>query len=399
MQNALNQKDYILPENATYKDIKMLELLLPSWNTYRFVVWKKDEKYIAIFSHTGMTQKMQQKLLTFLNSEKKLFTLKESEIQNTQQNSQTLSQLRTQVSQDVLTILDDNHIAVNDENFENPKEKILYQYTNNQRKKFFVVFNNDGSIFHILQNNKILSEVCDLQKRHILEKFHNPQEHHHFEPIPQDQWSFDIIDEIIIKKRKKELEHIRFPGISGWYEYKNSVWEKFCVQIERWKVIWVSGDDGEVSPQQRWAIQRQLNQKGTKAFQKKLNWVPLQNILSELISDERKQKIIWPHYEILISLQEVIAPYSQILSSKDENQEFLYQTVKEIFLKSVLLFPKSVLDMWVDFEDKNNIQKIFKRIFVFLRDESGRYPQEKILREELFKDWENIKTIILKNIN
>jgi len=30
MQNALNQKDYILPENATYKDIKMLELLLPS---------------------------------------------------------------------------------------------------------------------------------------------------------------------------------------------------------------------------------------------------------------------------------------------------------------------------------------------------------------------------------
>jgi len=134
-----------------------------------------------------MTQKMQQKLLAFLNSEKKLFTLKESEIQNTQQNSQTLSQLRTQVSQDVLTILDDNHIAVNDENFENPKEKILYQYTNNQRKKFFVVFNNDGSIFHILQNNKILSEVCELQKRHILEKFQNPLKHHNFEPISQEQ--------------------------------------------------------------------------------------------------------------------------------------------------------------------------------------------------------------------
>lgn len=399
MQNALNQKDYILPENATYKDIKMLELLLPSWNTYRFVVWKKDEKYIAIFSHTGMTQKMQQKLLTFLNSEKKLFTLKESEIQNTQQNSQTLSQLRTQVSQDVLTILDDNHIAVNDENFENPKEKILYQYTNNQRKKFFVVFNNDGSIFHILQNNKILSEVCELQKRHILEKFQNPLKHHNFEPISQDQWSIDIIDEIIIKKRKKELENIIFPGISWWFEYKNSLWENLWVQVERGKVVWVSGENVVVSPQQRWAIQRQLNQKGTKAFQKKLNGIPLQNIFSELACEDKEQKIIGPNYEKLLQLQKIVSPYSQILSRRDENSELLYQKVKEIFLQSISIFPPSILDIWVDFWDKKNISKIFKRIFVFLRDESGRFPQEKFLREELFKDWENIKNIILENIN
>jgi hypothetical protein len=80
----------------------------------------------------------------------------------------------------------------------------LYEYTANNRKKFYVVFDTTGNIVEVVAKNGPMSFVTQMQKNHIKQKWEN-NEAHRFEKIEKSPKTNALISQIEEKMRVKKL--------------------------------------------------------------------------------------------------------------------------------------------------------------------------------------------------
>lgn len=181
---------------------------------------------------------------------------------------------------------------------------VLVEYMARNRNRFLVIMDNmSGDIVCVAKKNGPLT-ICNRQK-HLIEWVIRRGNFERFSQFPSNNTTEILIQQIQDNVAKKLLWNIKHPEISGTFLYKNSKNQTLLVQVQNGKVLSVEPEEYNFA-QQKWAIQKKLNQMGNDAFIEECSHgkalyelaVLLHQHEKELIEtiprqdDERKQYII-----------------------------------------------------------------------------------------------------------
>lgn len=140
----------------------------------------------------------------------------------------------------------------------------LVEYMSRNRNRFLVIMdNNTGDVIYVAKNNWPLT-LCNRQK-HLIEWVIRRGNFERFSELPNNTNTALLIAKIQDNVTKKLLWNIKHPEISGTFVYKTSKNEALLVQVQNGKVILIEPKEYNF-PQQRWAIQKKLNQFWNNAF-------------------------------------------------------------------------------------------------------------------------------------
>lgn len=373
-----------------YKDLVTLQIFMRG-KTHTIVSWKRNGTYVGFLLNKNFTSQAINNVLNHLNNPNKWFLVKEFWIKVSEKNNKILEALKA-TNDEIMNILLENHLTQSSNNSEEFPETThgieyqtshqLYEYTANNRKKFYVLMNENDEIVSVVAKNWPLSFASDMQKKHIAQKWQD-QEKNRFTKVEKSSKTSAIISQIENKIRLKQLWHVKHPEISGEFIYTNSHWEDFVVVVENGKVISLLPND--VSPQQKGAIQKKLNLLWEDAFHAKVQAQTLQELVWE-----NQEEFVYPDQRKFDLLYSEIKNGENILVAKDGYQDQKLEIIQRVFSLIQTHFPEYSIVL----EPKKSFDKSFLHFQVFLKKIRDRYPYMKQNTEFVAKMMNTIKDLL-----